>query len=94
MCENCIIRDQKNEKPNDKIKAHDEDAKQATLEGVDVVNILLQAYDRLQEVPDDQQARNVIILACTSFFPPTSPAQLYQVIRDDRETTLEKIGVK
>lgn len=88
MCKQCA---KEGEKPDDRIKLHDEDVKLLYTEGLNVDDVLMVAFDRLEAVPDDQNARNLFYVIATLFYQ-TDPVYMYQSFRKDREMAIDGIA--
>jgi hypothetical protein len=91
MCLQCYLdavkKAKENEKPDDSLKIHDPDIKDFFVSGNDIIDIVLRAYDRLREAPDDQVARDMFIVI-SGFSGVLNPVALYQKVRDDREKSV------
>lgn len=91
MCANCERKYREllelTEHPDDPMKCRDQDVKEAVTEGVSVIDLVLTAYDDLLSNPENQSARNIILICSIQF--GTHPIQVLQSYRDHREDVLE-----
>lgn len=89
MCQRCVELSVKNQKPTDVIKGDGSYNVEALHGGIQVVDILLTAYQTLQENPNDSNALNIFGVMC--YFYELTPAILYQQVRDYVEKSMEGV---
>lgn len=75
---------------DDRMKVHDSDVKDAVIEGFSAVDMLMVAYDTLEENPEDANARNIFISLAMIHYR-AHPVRLYQEIRESRENVLDVV---
>ena len=94
MCKACyergIVEFGHRAEGDDRMKVQDEDVRLALVEGFLVTDMLMTAYDTLEENPEDQNARNFIIAMAMMHYR-THPVHLYQDIRRSREDVLDVV---
>ena len=75
---------------DDRMKVRDDDVRDAITDGFEATDMLMTAYDTLEENPEDKNARNIFI-ALSMIHYRAHPVQLYQEIRRSREHTLDVV---
>jgi len=87
MCRMCA---EEGKKPDDRIQRQDEDVDALYNEGLNVDDVLMLAFDRLEVNAEDQVARNTFYVLAALFYR-TDPVFLYQSVRKEREGAIDNI---